>query len=78
VVIRDEGPGIPPDVLAHIFEPFFTTKEEGKGTGLGLPIALGIVQQHGGTIDVNSHPQKGTAFTVTLPEEPPVSISSAA
>ena len=53
-MIRDEGPGIPPDVLTHIFEPFFTTKEEGKGTGLGLAIALGIVQQHGGTIDVNS------------------------
>ena len=78
VVIRDEGPGIPPDVLTHIFEPFFTTKEEGKGTGLGLPIALGIVQQHGGTIDVNSDLQKGTAFTVTLPEEPPVNISTAA
>lgn len=78
VVIRDEGPGIPPEVLSHIFEPFFTTKEEGKGTGLGLAIALGIVQQHGGTIDVNSSEQKGTAFTVTLPEEPPVSVGTAA
>ena len=78
-MIRDEGPGIPPDVLTHIFEPFFTTKEEGKGTGLGLPIALGIVQaQRGGTIDVNSDLQKGTAFTVTLPEEPAVNISTAA
>jgi two-component system NtrC family sensor kinase len=74
VVVRDDGPGIPAEVLSHIFEPFFTTKEEGKGTGLGLPIALGIVQQHGGNIEVDSTPQKGTAFTVLLPEEPPVRI----
>ncbi|HMD85577.1 MAG TPA: ATP-binding protein [Terriglobia bacterium] len=78
VVVRDEGPGIPPEVLTHIFEPFFTTKEEGKGTGLGLAIALGIVQQHGGNIEVVSTAQKGTAFTVLLPEEPPVSIGTAA
>jgi two-component system NtrC family sensor kinase len=78
VVVSDEGPGIPPEVLSHIFEPFFTTKEEGKGTGLGLAIALGIVQQHGGNIEVASTPQKGTAFTVLLPEEPPVSIGTAA
>lgn len=78
VVVRDNGPGIPPDVLSHIFEPFFTTKEEGKGTGLGLAIALGIVQQHGGSIEVDSTPQKGATFTVTLPEEPPMSVSSAA
>jgi len=78
VVVRDDGPGIPPEVLSHIFEPFFTTKEEGKGTGLGLPIALGIVQQHGGNIEVDSTPQKGSAFTVLLPEEPPVSINTAA
>jgi len=78
VVVSDEGPGIPPEVLTHIFEPFFTTKEEGKGTGLGLAIALGIVQQHGGNIEVASTAQKGTAFTVLLPEEPPVSIGTAA
>jgi two-component system NtrC family sensor kinase len=72
VVVADEGPGIPPEVLRHIFEPFFSTKsEEGKGTGLGLAIALGIIQQHGGNIEVVSTPQKGTAFTVLLPEEPP-------
>jgi len=78
VVISDEGPGIPPEVLSHIFEPFFTTKDEGKGTGLGLPIALGIVQQHGGNIEVASTEQKGTVFTVILPEEPPVNIGTAA
>ena len=74
VVVTDEGPGIPSEVLSHIFEPFFSTKsEEGRGTGLGLAIALGIVQQHGGNIEVVSTPQKGTAFTVLLPEEPPLS-----
>ncbi len=78
VTVRDDGPGIPPDVISHIFEPFFTTKEEGKGTGLGLAIALGIVQQHGGSIEVDSTPQKGTAFTLILPEEPPATIASAA
>jgi two-component system, NtrC family, sensor kinase len=77
VVVRDEGTGIPPEVLCHIFEPFFTTKEEGKGTGLGLAIALGIIQQHGGNIEVESSEQKGTMFTVLLPEEPPVSVSAA-
>ena len=74
VVVRDDGLGIPAEVLSHIFEPFFTTKEEGKGTGLGLPIALGIVQQHGGNIEVHSTPQKGTEFTVFLPEEPPARV----
>jgi two-component system NtrC family sensor kinase len=78
VAVSDEGPGIPKEVLSHIFEPFFTTKEEGKGTGLGLAIALGIIQQHGGNIEVNSSAQKGTTFTVLLPEEPPVSIGTAA
>jgi two-component system NtrC family sensor kinase len=78
VVVSDEGPGIPPEVLSHIFEPFFTTKEEGKGTGLGLAIALGIVQQHGGNIEVASNARKGTTFTVLLPEEAPGSIKTAA
>jgi two-component system NtrC family sensor kinase len=68
VIINDDGPGIPEEVLPHIFEPFFTTKEEGKGVGLGLAIAFGIVQQHGGNIEVSSTPQKGTTFTVILPE----------
>jgi len=75
VVVSDEGTGIPPEVLSHIFEPFFTTKEEGKGTGLGLAIALGIIQQHGGNIEVVSSEQKGTAFTVLLPEEAAAKIA---
>ena len=74
VVVRDQGQGIPADVLPHIFEPFFTTKEEGRGTGLGLAIALGIVQQHGGNIEVASTAEKGTTFTILLPEEPPMQI----
>jgi two-component system NtrC family sensor kinase len=78
VAVSDEGPGIAPEILSHIFEPFFTTKEEGKGTGLGLAIALGIIHQHGGNIEVASTPQKGTTFTVLLPEEPPVGIGAAA
>jgi signal transduction histidine kinase len=69
-MVSDDGMGIPEDVLPHIFEPFFTTKAEGKGVGLGLAIAFGIVQQHGGNIGVSSPQQKGTTFTVTLPEEP--------
>jgi two-component system NtrC family sensor kinase len=77
VAVRDDGPGIPPQILSHIIEPFFTTKEEGKGTGRGLPIALGIVRQHGGNIEVESIPDRGTTFTVLLPEEPSKSLETA-
>ncbi|MGD1100059.1 MAG: ATP-binding protein [Thermoplasmata archaeon] len=65
--VADNGPGIPPDVRAHLFEPFFTTKPEGKGTGLGLAICIGIVESHGGTIDVESEVGKGSKFSVHLP-----------
>jgi len=77
ITVSDEGMGIPEDVLPHIFEPFFTTKAEGKGVGLGLAIAFGIVQQHRGNIEVLSTPQKGTTFTVTLPEEPKLLLADA-
>jgi signal transduction histidine kinase len=68
VVVRivDDGPGIPPDVRSRIFDPFFTTKPFGQGTGLGLDISRRIVQQHGGSIDVDSRPGR-TEFRVTLP-----------
>lgn len=71
VRVSDDGPGIPSDVQAHLFEPFFTTKPEGKGTGLGLAICHGIVQSHGGTIDVESVVGRGTTFDVRLPRSVP-------
>jgi signal transduction histidine kinase len=65
VVLRDNGPGIKPDVLARIFEPFMTTKE--YGMGLGLPICYDIIQKHGGQIIVDSQLGEGASFTVWLP-----------
>ena len=67
VTVADTGEGMSPDVLAHIFEPFFTTKGAGKGTGLGLAVVLGLVEQNGGHIHVDTVPQRGTEFTVALP-----------
>jgi PAS domain S-box-containing protein len=68
--ITDTGPGIPPDVLPHIFEPFFTTKEEGQGTGLGLSLVYGIVENHGGQIKAFSEVGQGTRFVIELPITP--------
>jgi signal transduction histidine kinase/CheY-like chemotaxis protein len=67
VAITDTGPGIAPEHRDRIFDPFFTTKPEVSGTGLGLSVSLGIVQSHGGTIEVESEVGKGTTFTVALP-----------
>jgi two-component system NtrC family sensor kinase len=64
---RDSGMGIPPEVLPHIFDPFFTTKENQQNTGLGLAVAHGILEQHGGSISVNSAPGQGSEFIVSLP-----------
>jgi signal transduction histidine kinase len=69
LVISDNGVGIESDHLDRIFDPFFTTKEVGKGTGLGLSIAHGIVQEHQGTITVESEPGVGTKFIIVLPAE---------
>ncbi len=65
--IKDNGEGIPPENLAKIFDPFFTTKGEGKGVGLGLSVVYGIVEAHGGDIEVKSQVGEGTTFIVTLP-----------
>ncbi len=69
IEVRDHGIGIPPENIPQLFEPFFTTKEVGAGTGLGLSIAYGIVQEHGGWIDVASRVGEGSCFTVFVPVE---------
>jgi two-component system NtrC family sensor kinase len=68
--IADSGPGIPAEIRAKIFEPFFTTKPPGQGTGLGLSLCRGIVEEHGGAITVVSEPGQGTTFVITLPAAP--------
>jgi signal transduction histidine kinase len=70
--VQDSGSGIPKEHFAKIFDPFFTTKEIGKGSGLGLSIVYGIIEQHGGKISVSSDEGQGTTFTVSLPTEPPI------
>jgi signal transduction histidine kinase len=67
VSVTDTGIGMNPDEVSRIFEPFFTTKAEGRGTGLGLPISLGIVRKHGGTLEAESKPGQGTTMTLKLP-----------
>lgn len=67
VQIRDNGPGMPEEISSKIFDPFFTTKPVGEGTGLGLSIVHGIIERHGGTIQVESEVGAGTTFTVELP-----------
>ena len=67
VEVVDTGPGIPAEIRAKIFEPFFTTKPSGEGTGLGLSLCRGIIEEHGGAIDVDADSGSGTRFTITLP-----------
>lgn len=68
--IEDTGAGIAPETLAHVFEPFFTTKPFGVGTGLGLAVCKNIVEEHGGTIAIDSAPGRGTRVRVELPAAP--------
>jgi two-component system NtrC family sensor kinase len=71
VTLADSGCGIKREHFDKIFEPFFTTKPVGKGTGLGLSVSYGIIQQHGGTLEVESEEGKGTTFTILLPAAAP-------
>ena len=67
ILVKDSGCGIPEDHLPNIFDPFFSTKEVGYGTGLGLSVAHGIIEQHGGTLSVVSRVGEGSVFTIRLP-----------
>jgi signal transduction histidine kinase len=64
-LVADDGPGIPPDVGQRVFDRFFTTKA--GGAGLGLSVSAGVIQDHGGTLEVRSEPGRGATFIVTLP-----------
>lgn len=76
VRVEDTGSGIAPESLGRIFDPFFTTKSGSGGSGLGLSVSLGIVERHGGSIDVESEPGSGTAFEVRLPLAGPEATGS--
>jgi signal transduction histidine kinase len=75
VEIRDNGPGIPPEIQSRVFDPFFTTKEVGQGTGLGLDTAMRIVLKHHGSIELKSQPGD-TRFRVRIPFKQPSAQSS--
>ena len=67
LLIEDTGPGIPPAQLSKIFDPYYTTKQSKSGTGLGLYITKKVVEDHNGSIKVDSTPETGTTFTIRLP-----------
>ena len=67
IQVIDEGVGIPPEILPKVFEPFFTTKPPNQGTGIGLAVCKHIVEQFGGTIEIESEPGRGTTVTIVLP-----------
>jgi two-component system, NtrC family, sensor kinase len=70
IQVADTGPGMPEEVRKKVFNPFFTTKAIGKGTGLGLSVSYGIIKEHKGEVSVESHPGKGTVFTIQIPLAP--------
>lgn len=67
VIVADTGPGLSPEQLRHIFDPFFFINEQGQKSGMGLSIAYGVIERHGGTIEVESQEEKGTTFNIHLP-----------
>ncbi len=71
VEVRDSGPGMAPEVAQHAFEPFFSTKDKASGVGLGLSVVYGIVERHGGHIELDTTPGGGCRFVLTLPSVPP-------
>ncbi len=71
ILITDTGPGMSDDLVSRIFDPFFTTREPGSGRGLGLNVAYNILEEHGGTLDVNSTSSQGTIFAIQLPVDAP-------
>jgi signal transduction histidine kinase len=75
--LADTGPGIPPDIQAKVFEPFFTTKALGEGTGLGLSLCSGIVEEHGGTLTLAHSSATGTTFVIELPVGTPPAVTPA-
>lgn len=75
LVVEDDGPGMPDDVKAHAFEPFFTTKK--RGSGLGLAVVEQVARAHGGSVDLESTPGKGTRFTLYFPSAAPAALASA-
>ncbi len=78
VEVCDEGIGIPPEVLPRILDPFFTTKRDRGGTGMGLSVSAGIVRDHGGRLEFESEPGRGTTVRVVLPVKPPAASPPAA
>ena len=75
--VADTGKGIDPKVRQHVFEPFYTTKERGRGTGLGLPVVYGLMQDHNGLVNIDSEPGKGTTVSLFFPVKGPVSAAKA-
>ncbi len=76
VAVADSGKGMTPDVVHKIFEPFFTTKKKGQGTGLGLAMVFRVLKDHGGWVDVESTPGRGTTFHIYLPADPKAALAS--
>jgi two-component system NtrC family sensor kinase len=69
LTVDDNGCGVPPEAADKIFDPFFSTKDPGQGTGLGLSVSYGIIEDHNGEISMESVPGKGSRFTITLPTQ---------